>query len=117
MGEKVLHIDSTVGIVKLVGPKLEGKDKYAADGVLAHDGRIYFAPADALQVLCVHTEEEVIELVGPSFRGKLSYMGGGVRGHGRVYFAPLSASKVLCITPGTCDPPTPRATLSSSTCT
>merc|ERR1711879_783201 len=78
---------------------------YIGGGVLAPNGKIYFAPAAASQVLSVDPETQTAELIGPEMRmraGTSKYSGGGVLApNGKIYFAPSDADKVLSVDPET----------------
>ena len=90
------------GLVKTMGPDINGNRKYGGPGILAPNGCIYFAPTAAAQVLCI-TAEGSVETVGPGLPGWQSYKysGGGVLApNGCIYFAPNEAARVLCITAG-----------------
>ena len=52
---QVLCVITAAQTAEMIGPELEGEDKFEASGVLAPNGCIYFAPCDAGQVLSVRT--------------------------------------------------------------
>ena len=43
----------------------EGDLKYINAGTVGANGKIYFAPYLAVQVLCIDPQEETVEMVGP----------------------------------------------------
>ena len=58
----------TIVVAEMIGPELEGSDKFQAGGILASNGCIYYAPYDARRVLCVNPEAGTVEMIGPSSR-------------------------------------------------
>ena len=50
---RVLCVDPEAHAVEMLGPELEGGDKYSAGGVLAANDKIYCAPSCAGRVLCI----------------------------------------------------------------
>ena len=83
----------------MVGPEMVGYKKYGA-GTVGANGKIYFAPNMAAQVLCVDPQEETVEMVGPEMVGSGKYQAAGTVGaNGQIYFAPYTAAQVLCINP------------------
>ena len=83
----------------MVGPEIAGSMRYGA-GTVGANGKIYFAPADAAQVLCIDPQEETVEMVGPEMGLGDSYVCAGTVGaNGKIYFAPYGAAQVLCINP------------------
>ena len=82
----------------MIGPELDGITKFAAGGVLAPNGCIYFAPCDAGQVLCVNPEAQTAEMIGPELDGWNMFLAGGVLApNGCIYFAPYEAGQVLSV--------------------
>jgi len=76
----------------------EDGTKYEANGVVAPNGMLYFAPSRALQVLSVDPRLRRAEMLGPKLAGKRKYIASGVLASGgRIYFAPYSARHVLCV--------------------
>ena len=84
----------------MVGPHLQGIVKYSGAGAVGSNGKIYFAPHSAAQVLCIDPQEETVEMVGPRLAGFGKYAAAGAVGaNGKIYFAPCSAAQVLCLDP------------------
>ena len=84
----------------MVGPEMVGFKKYVGAGTVGANGKIYFAPAHAAQVLCIDPQEETVEMVGPEMVGPRKYRTAGTVGaNGQIYFAPYAAAQVLCINP------------------
>ena len=86
----------------MVGPEMVvGYNKYVGAGTVGANGKIYFAPANAAQVLCIDPQEETVEMVGPEMKGIMKYhrTGGTVGANGKIYVAPCDAEQVLCIDP------------------
>ena len=85
----------------MVGPEMKGIMKYhRTGGTVGANGKIYFAPCNAAQVLCIDPQEETVEMVGPEMVGTEKYEGAGTVGaNGKIYFAPANAAQVLCINP------------------
>ena len=52
---QVLCVNPEARTAETIGPELDGDEKFAAGGVLAPNGCIYFAPYEAGQVLSVRT--------------------------------------------------------------
>merc|ERR1719387_802355 len=69
---QVLCVSPEAGTAEMMGPELEGDDKFLAGGVLAANGCVYFAPCDARQVLCVNPEAGTVEMMGPELVGGCS---------------------------------------------
>ena len=81
---------------------MQGNFQYLAGGVLAANGKIYFAPADARQVLSIDPDTQTVEMLGPEIQGNFKYLAGGVlAANGKIYFAPAGAHQVLSIDPDT----------------
>ena len=84
----------------MIGPEMVGPYKYLGAGTVGANGKIYFAPFAAAQVLCIDPQEETVEMVGPEMVGPYKYRTGGTMGaNGQIYFAPFAAAQVLCIDP------------------
>eukprot|EP00411_Alexandrium_monilatum_P084895 CAMPEP_0175729486 /NCGR_PEP_ID=MMETSP0097-20121207/49827_1 /TAXON_ID=311494 /ORGANISM="Alexandrium monilatum, Strain CCMP3105" /LENGTH=212 /DNA_ID=CAMNT_0017037347 /DNA_START=1 /DNA_END=636 /DNA_ORIENTATION=+ len=73
---------------------------YLADGLLAPDGKIYFAPFNADRALVIDPSQSTVETLGPALPGGGKYRAAGVLAHnGKIYFAPSGADRVLVIDP------------------
>ena len=85
----------------MVGPEMAGPImQYVCGGTMGANGKIYFAPCEAAQVLCIDPQEETVEMVGPEMVGPMKYRTAGTVGaNGQIYFAPYDAEQVLCIDP------------------
>ena len=46
-------IDTANEAVEMLGPEMEGTSKYTADGVLTENGKIFFVPNSAGQVVSI----------------------------------------------------------------
>merc|ERR1712232_107690 len=76
----------------------DGDIQYESGGVLAPNGRIYFAPSKALRVLCIDSQDHRVEMLGPRLPGKRKYRARGILApNGCILFAPYAAQKVLCV--------------------
>ena len=79
---------------------MKGESKYMSGGVLAANGKIYFAPFGAPQVRCIDPEAQTAETFGPKLDGPIKYSAVGVlAANGKIFFAPDRAAQVLCIDP------------------
>ena len=68
--------------------------------MLSASGKIYFAPSDAPQVLCIDPRDTTVEMLGPELDGNGTFNAGGVLAAiGKIYFAPYFAPHVPCIDP------------------
>ena len=68
---------------EMVGPEMEvGRwdPKYVGAGTVGANGKIYFAPNMAAQVLCIDPQEETVEMVGPEMVGPDKYWSAGTVG-------------------------------------
>lgn len=76
---------------------LAGQTMYLGSEVGA-DGKIYFIPGNATQVLVCETSTDRVSLVGPKFSGKLKWLRGvSVDGGKRIYGLPCHSDQVLRI--------------------
>merc|ERR1711978_621290 len=75
--KQVLSIDPEKEAVEMLGTEMEGRFNYQAGGVMASNGKIYFAPYDAKQVLSIDPEKEAVEMLGTEMEGRFNYQAGG----------------------------------------
>ena len=85
----------------MLRPEMQRRNKYRASGVLATNGKIYFAPRDAHQVLSIDPETQTVEMLEPRmWNSGLRYFAAGVlASNGKIYVAPCEARQVLSIDP------------------
>ena len=96
--EQVLKFDPVSGDRQLIGPKLQGSEKFAG-AVRGRDGCIYGMPDGHSQVLRIDPQKEV-RLIGDPIRTNVmkgAYKGGALAGDGCIYAAPHKATRVLKI--------------------
>ena len=48
-----MSIDTAIGAVEMLGPEIECTAKYTADGVMTENGKIFFVPNSAGQVVSI----------------------------------------------------------------
>ena len=70
-------------------------------GVLAPNGKIYFVPSDASQILELNPTTNTTQLVGSIFTETAKWNGGVLAPNGKIYFAPYNASQILELNPTT----------------
>ena len=59
-------------IIASLGPEMLGEGKYEADGVLATNGKVYFAAHNAGRVLSIDPETQTVEMLGQRCRTNIS---------------------------------------------
>ena len=80
---------------------MQGGNKYSGRGVLASNGKIYFAPWHARQVLSIDAETQTVQMLAPDMQhpGDKYFAGGVLATNGKIYVAPSSERQVLSIDP------------------
>lgn len=66
-------------------------------GGALENGKIYFAPRRAVQVLCINTSDDTIELIGNYPENINKWFGAVAGGNGKVYFVPFAHGSVLVL--------------------
>jgi hypothetical protein len=70
-------------------------------GVLAPNGKIYFAPSNSTQILELNPTTNTTQLVGSVYSGSTKWSGGVLAPNGKIYFAPYKVSQILELNPTT----------------
>ena len=81
----------------LIGPSYKGENKWLR-GITAPNGKIYFLPACADQVLVCDARTDEVRCVGEKLGGeRWRYHGGVLAKNGLIFGVPCNAEKVICI--------------------
>ena len=78
----------------LVGDAHTGGNKWSG-GVLAPNGKIYFIPFNASQILMFDPLTNSISLVGNTYIGSNKWNGGVLAPNGKIYFTPHVGPRIL----------------------
>jgi streptogramin lyase len=70
-------------------------------GVLAPNGKIYFAPYYTSQILELNPTTNTPQLIGTAYTENSKWRGGVLAPNGKIYFAPFNASQILELNPTT----------------
>ena len=81
-------------ITTLIGSTYSGTVKWLG-GVLAPNGKIYYAPTNASQILELDPATNTTTLVGSVYSGTNKWVGGVLAPNGKIYFAPHNATQIL----------------------
>ena len=95
MSSKKLLFQGMKGLItSLIGSVYTGTYKWSG-GVLAPNGKIYFAPLNSTKILQLDPTTNTTTLIGSVYEGADQWYGGVLAPNGKIYFAPLNSTQIL----------------------